>query len=231
MMMHGPCGLVNRDAPCMQDLEISPSGIFNKDNICLKKFPKVFNEATYFDKDGFVHYRRRNSGISIDKGICNLDNGYIVPYNRTLCLRFHAHINVEWCGWTILIKYLFKYISKGSDRIAARIPKPLGSSSSTNAERSSNIDEIQNFVDTRFICHHEAAWRIYNFLIHYREPAVQILSVHLEDMQLVTFRSNQRLQSVVRNPASKKTTLTEWLIYNRDSADGRHLTEWKKAVS
>ncbi|XP_071738962.1 uncharacterized protein [Rutidosis leptorrhynchoides] len=142
MMMHGPCGLVNRDAPCMQDLEISPSGIFNKDNICLKRFPKVFNEVTYFDKDGFVHYRRRNSGISVDKGICNLDNGYVVPYNRTLCLKFHTHINVEWCGWTMLIKYLFKYISKGSDRIAARIPKPLGSSSSTNAERSSNIDEI-----------------------------------------------------------------------------------------
>ncbi|XP_071713602.1 uncharacterized protein [Rutidosis leptorrhynchoides] len=175
MMMHGPCGLVNKSAPCIQDVEISPSGVFNKDNVCLKRFPKFFNEATYFDKDGFVHYRRRNSGISVDKGICNLDNGYVVPYNRALCLRFHAHINVEWCGWTMLIKYLFKYISKGSDRIAAHIPKPIGSSSSTNAKHSANVYEIQNFVDARFICPHEAAWRIYNFLIHYREPAVQVL--------------------------------------------------------
>ncbi|XP_071700026.1 uncharacterized protein [Rutidosis leptorrhynchoides] len=224
MMIHGPCGLVNKNAPCMQDVEISPSGVFNKDNVCLKKFPKMYNETTYFDKEGFVHYRRRNTGISVDKGICRLDNGYVVPYNRTLCLRFHAHINVEWCGWTMLIKYLFKYISKGTDRIAAHIPRPLGSTSSANTSRSSNVDEIQNFVDARFICPHEAAWRIYNFPIHYREPAVQILSVHLENMQLVTIRAQQPIRSVIQNPGSKKTTLTEWLDYNKNSTDGRHLT-------
>ncbi|XP_071712268.1 uncharacterized protein [Rutidosis leptorrhynchoides] len=43
-------------------------------------------------------------------------------------------------------------------------------------------------------------------------------------MQLVKFHSNQRLQSIVNNPVSKKTTLTEWLFYNRNSNDGRHLT-------
>ncbi|XP_071699966.1 uncharacterized protein [Rutidosis leptorrhynchoides] len=85
MMMHGPCGSLNDKAPCMEQTMQEP--------ICSKKFPKPFNESTYFDSEGFVHYRRRNLGVSVDKGICRLDNGYVVPYNRALCLQFHAHIN------------------------------------------------------------------------------------------------------------------------------------------
>ncbi|XP_071726453.1 uncharacterized protein [Rutidosis leptorrhynchoides] len=218
MMMHGPCGLLNKKAPCMEESEST------RESFCSKKFPKPFNEQTYFYKDGYVHYQRHNLGISADKKICRLDNGYVVPYNRTLCLRFHAHINVEWCGWSMLIKYLFKYISKGTDRVVAYIPRPIGCSTSTDIEQNSNVDEIKNFVDARFICAPEACWRIFNFPIHSREPAVQILAVHLKDMQLVKFHSNQRLKSIVNNPVSKKTTLTEWLFYNRNSSDRRHLT-------
>ncbi|XP_071687648.1 uncharacterized protein [Rutidosis leptorrhynchoides] len=150
MMMHDPCGLSNTKASCMEETLQEP--------VCSKKFPKPFNENTYFDKDGFIHYRRRNLGISADKKICSLDNGYVVPYNRALCLRFHAHINVEWCGWTMLIKYLFKYISKGIERVAAHIPRPVGGDTSANAEQNRNNDEIKNFVDARFICPYEACW-------------------------------------------------------------------------
>ncbi|XP_071694925.1 uncharacterized protein [Rutidosis leptorrhynchoides] len=95
MMMHGPCGSVNKDVLCMQNIETDSSATYIKTVMCTKKFPKHFNESTYFDKDGFVHYLRRDMGISVDKGICKLDNGCVVRYNRALCLRFHAHINVE----------------------------------------------------------------------------------------------------------------------------------------
>nr|GEY57970.1 DNA helicase [Tanacetum cinerariifolium] len=54
------------------------------------------------------------------------------------------------------------------------------------------IDEIQNYVDGRFICPYEAYWRIFDFPIHYREPTVQILNVHLEDMQRINFRERDR---------------------------------------
>ncbi|XP_071718473.1 uncharacterized protein [Rutidosis leptorrhynchoides] len=83
LMIHGPCGEFDKDAPCMENRK------------CTNRFPKPFNNNTYFDKDGFVHYQRRNTKIEVDKSICNLENGYIVPYNRYLCLRFLAHINVE----------------------------------------------------------------------------------------------------------------------------------------
>ncbi|XP_071739257.1 uncharacterized protein [Rutidosis leptorrhynchoides] len=198
MMMHCPCGLLNKNAPCMEESEST------RESFCSKKFPKPFNEQTYFDKDGYVHYQRRNLGISVDKKICRLDNGYVVPYNRALCLQFHAHINVEWCGWSMLIKYLFKYISKGTDRVTAYIPRPIGCSTSADIEQNPNVDELKFFIDARFICAPEACWRIFNFPIHSREPTVQILAVHLKDMQLVKFHSNQRLRSIVNNAGGKK---------------------------
>lgn len=43
-------------------------------------------------------------------------------------------------------------------------------------------------------------------------------------MQRVTFRSGQALQEIVEDERNKRTTLTEWLRYNRESTDGRHLT-------
>ncbi|GKE82321.1 hypothetical protein Tco_1552321 [Tanacetum coccineum] len=43
-------------------------------------------------------------------------------------------------------------------------------------------------------------------------------------MQRVVFRDNDRLDTVVTNAHSKKTTLTELLYYNEWNTDGRHLT-------
>ncbi|XP_071689999.1 uncharacterized protein [Rutidosis leptorrhynchoides] len=212
LMMHGPCGPLKQDAPCMQS------------HTCLKRFPKPYNDNTFFDKDGYIHYRRRNSGVHILKGDDELDNTYVVPYNRLLCLTFHAHINVEYCGWKMLIKYLFKYISKGTDRITMHISRPLGESSEVASQSATKVDEIQNFINGRFICAHEASWRIFGFPIHHREPAVQILAVHLDGQQLLNFHAQQPLHSIVNDIEKKKTTLTEWLTFNRNCSDGHHLT-------
>ncbi|KAI3693273.1 hypothetical protein L6452_33106 [Arctium lappa] len=42
------------------------------------------------------------------------------------------------------------------------------------------------------------------------EPAVQVLAVHLEKKQRITFKKNQPLQNIANNPMAKKTTLTQW---------------------
>ncbi|GJW57330.1 DNA helicase [Tanacetum coccineum] len=137
MMVHGPCGLFDSDAVCM------------KEGKCGKKFPKKFNEHTFFDANGYVHYRRRETNIYTTRRGVDLDNAYIVPYNRQLSLAFHAHINVEYCGWSMLIKYLFKYISKGTDKIAAKIVRQVGEPPAETNNASIKIDEIQNFIDGR----------------------------------------------------------------------------------
>ncbi|GJY66274.1 DNA helicase [Tanacetum coccineum] len=59
------------------------------------------------------------------------------------------------------------------------------------------------------------------------EPAIQILVVHLQDMQRITFRDRDRLRSVVDLPGKKNTTLTEWFAYNASNEMGRHLSYLK----
>ena len=131
MIMHGPCGNANPKAPCMQE------------GVCSKNYPKKCSDNTYFDQNGHIHYRRRRNGAYIQKGELKLDNTYVVPYNRLLCLMFHTHINVEYCGWSMLIKYLFKYISTGKDRIAAHIVTPIGDRGSSSTAPKIHVDEIK----------------------------------------------------------------------------------------
>ncbi|GJR22636.1 DNA helicase [Tanacetum coccineum] len=188
LMMHGPCGVANPSASCTE------KGIYNK------HFPKMYNDKTFFDTNGHTHYQRRQTQVHVMKGESRLDNCNKVPYNRMLCLAFRAHVIFEYCGWSMLIKYLFKYISKGPDRILGKIDRPIEDASTSTGER-----HIQ-------------------YPIHRREPVVQILNVHLENMQRVNFHERDRLDVIVNMPDKKKTTLTEWYVYNNEHTDGRHLT-------
>ncbi|GKD62900.1 hypothetical protein Tco_1305008, partial [Tanacetum coccineum] len=79
--------------------------------------------------------------------------------------------------------------------------------------------------DSKAVCMKEgkSCWRILKYKIHSRQPAVQILSVHLEIMQSVTFRDRQLLTLIVNDEGKTNTTLTGWLEYNKFNQDGRHL--------
>nr|GEW35739.1 retrotransposon protein, putative, Ty3-gypsy subclass [Tanacetum cinerariifolium] len=121
VMIHGPCGYANPNASCMKD-----------GGTCNHNFSKPYCDKTYIDKDRFVHYRHRDTEIQTQRQNVWLDNLYVVPYNKTLSMRYYAHINVEYCGSTMLIKYMFKYISKGTDRVIANVTRPLPDAPSTS---------------------------------------------------------------------------------------------------
>lgn len=91
------------------------------DSKCSKKYPKPFADYTSLDDDGYPIYKRRDLGHVVEKGGVVLNNQNVVPYNPYLLRRFQAHINVEWCNQISAIKYLFKYINKGPDRVTISI--------------------------------------------------------------------------------------------------------------
>ncbi|KAL3010537.1 hypothetical protein AAZX31_07G147700 [Glycine max] len=127
----------------------------------------------------FLHHsnKRRNNGNVVERNSVTLDNKFVVLYSPILLLRYRAHLNVEWCNQSTSIKYLFKYINKGSDRITAAIVN-VNNSDGTQTQIH---DEIKNYLDCRYVSPCEACWKIFSFLQHGRKPTVERLYFHLED--------------------------------------------------
>ena len=106
-MVHGPCGGFNNSAPCM------------KQGHCKRCFPKPFANSTIQGNDAYPIYRRRNN-LPVALPTCPnimVDNSWIIPYNPWLILKYDCHINVEVCASVKSVKYLYKYIHRGPDRI------------------------------------------------------------------------------------------------------------------
>ena len=103
---HGPCGMkINQNASCME----------NKS--CSKNYPRNFQKNTTEDENGYPKYRRRDNGSFVMKGKHRLDNRWVVPYNLFLATKYDSHINVEICSTVKAVKYLYKYVYKGHDKI------------------------------------------------------------------------------------------------------------------
>nr|KAJ0207917.1 hypothetical protein LSAT_V11C500254110 [Lactuca sativa] len=82
----------------------------------------------------------------------------------------------------------------------------------------------KNYLDGRYICPHEAAWRIFDFPIHHRNPAVQVLSIHEENTQAIVFKENTTIIEAIRNPSVVKTTLLAWFESNATDPTGHDHT-------
>ncbi|KAH9668825.1 ATP-dependent DNA helicase [Citrus sinensis] len=182
---------------------------------CTKHFPKKFNDQTTVDTNGFPVYKRRNTGIHVEKKGVFLDNRYVVPYHRNLIVKFDAHINVEICNYSRSVKYLFKYVHKGSDRTTATME---------SIDTTQEMDEIKTYLDCRYISATEACWRIFQFDIHYRKPAVERLPFHLPGEHTVIFEESKCLENVLTILGIEKTKFTEWLEANKNYDDARELT-------
>ena len=133
------------------------------------------------DEDGYAIYRRRDNGMTVEKNGVMLDNKFVVPYNINLLVKYQAHINVEWCNRSKSIKYLFKYVNKGSNRATFVLYENLHTGATSEAQHITNIDEIKTYLDCRYISTSKACWRLFEFDIQYREPIVQRLSFHIEN--------------------------------------------------
>ncbi|XP_010480490.1 PREDICTED: uncharacterized protein LOC104759239 [Camelina sativa] len=214
-MTHGPCGKDNPNLACTEN------------GICSRGFPKPYSRQTEFDDKGFVTYRRRHDSTNyITKGGKQLDNRYVVPHNLPLLKKYKAHINVKWCCKTEAIKYLFKYVTKGVDKATIVVEKNTGSTEGdgTSNKNTEDVDEIRKYQECRYLSACEVMWRIFAFDIHYSQPALLRLSLHLRDQQPVTYSADQSLESVISRPGIDRTMFTEWMKTNKTDSFARTLT-------
>jgi hypothetical protein len=149
-MVHGPCGPINPSAPCMRD------------GRCSKHFPKSFSPTTFVDHEGYPEYKRLDDGRQYRIGPHDVDNSWIVPHNRYLSSRFNCHISVETCVSFSTIKYLTKYIHKGSDQATVELFQG---------------NEVKKCLDARYVSACEACFRILEFRLHHHFPTVYRLQV------------------------------------------------------
>ncbi|GBM89299.1 hypothetical protein AVEN_88465-1 [Araneus ventricosus] len=170
-----------------------------KDGICSKKYSRQLIKETQTGDDGYPKFRR-----SPEDGGCTakirfrgkeieIDNKWVVPYSPLLSKMSHAHINVEYCKSVKSIKYICKYIHKGSDMAVFGLKK------------ANEHDDVTNYQLGRYISSNEAVWRVLSFPIHERHPTVVHLRVYLENGQRVYF-TRENAQAIASEPP--RTTLT-----------------------
>ncbi|XP_034839966.2 uncharacterized protein [Maniola hyperantus] len=191
-MIHGPCGPPNRtDLPCWDD----------EKKKCSKFFPKRETDTTFCDDRGFVNLKRNSQNeaeITYRGRKIKINDRWVVPYNAALLLKYDCHLNVEVSTATAVVKYLFKYITKGADH--SRVAVVLD---------ENRNDEIENYVTKRYLGSCEATWRILEFDLVCREPNVKQLAVHLEGQQYVYFKPGTETE------AANRTTSDLITYFNR----------------
>jgi len=196
VMVHTPCGNDhnNPNAPCLIDEK------------CSKNFPKQFQDQTVVTTDSYARLRRRDTGkkVKIGRGDSEreVDNRWVVPYCAWLLWKYKCHINVKSIASIKAIKYIYKYVYKGHDR--------------TTMQFGTCQDEVQLYLDARYISSCESGWRIYEFHMHEESPSVKRLQVHVEGEDLISWDEEQApdAQTVMEQAASRDSTLSAYFKAN-----------------
>ena len=211
-MIHGPCGPGFPPSPCI-----------DSDGVCTKRYPRAFADVTTDDSDGYPIYRRRNDGrkVKVKRQGTEfvVDNRWVVPHNMWLSKKYNAHINVEVCSSIKAVKYLYKYVYKGHDKVMIELNRPTAQ---VGTAVTNVVDEVQRYVDARYVSAPEAVWRIFGFSLHHEHPNVVPLEVHLPNEEKVYIRKKDNLAQVAQR-GPPRTTLTEWFRYNREHSNGRSI--------
>ena len=199
-MIHSPCGKYNKNRPCCK-----------KSGLCERAYPKPFCSSTSVNEESYPNYRRRspseggNSFVNDEKfGDLTITNEWIVPYNPYLLKKFEAHINVEICSSVKAIKYLHKYVFKGSDKAQIAVV-PVNSDavarnpitpSTTTTMLPKCVDEVAQYMDCRYIGPSEACHRLFGFPLHGAEPPVIRLQIHMPNYQQLYYEEGKERDAV-----------------------------------
>ncbi|XP_075080477.1 uncharacterized protein LOC107824485 [Nicotiana tabacum] len=123
-------------------------------------------------------------------------------------------VEARVCSDIKVVKYIYKYICKGHDKITFHIHA---------SDTDIDIDEIKEYQSARWVSPPEAAWRLLRFPISEMTPSVFHLQLHLEGQQFVSFKSIENVDRILSNLMIRKTMLTEFFVMNRTNKDAMQL--------
>ena len=215
-MIHAPCSN-HPDSRCMREGQYS------------KTLPKPFRSVTAsIEGVNYVSYRRlspeeggesevrtKKSNVS---GICKvaIDNSKVVPYSLDLLRKFCTQMNVELCISRVgSIKYLFKYVCKGSERVKVEIEgAPTDGKNESISKGVITIDGIRHYQDARYVSASEAPWRLISFPIVEHESSVEQLEIHLKSDRTVYYKEGEH-ENAKTLGKEKSTRLTAYFAANQ----------------
>lgn len=146
-----------------------------------------------------------------------LHSGHVVPHNLALIMKYEAHVNMEWCNQNTSIKYLFKYMNKGSDRISAVI-----------VLNKIGVDEsnykIKQYLDCRYVPPSKLCQRIFSYYVHGGKLAVERLFFHMEGKNSVYYKDFEQIGNVLLKASVTESMFTSWFVANREYDEARQLT-------
>ena len=217
-MIHKPCTQL-ASAPCIRDGK------------CCRGFPKHFRVETGISEGAnYISYRRRSprdGGEVVRQPFlvhgskyqdCDVDNSWVVPYSLQLLRMFQGHFNAELCISKVgSIKYLFKYVCKGQDRVTVEVRKARNEQSAEVPHRNVTeevvINVIKDYQEARYLSATESDWRLRGYSIVEHDPNVVRLEVHLEGQHVVYFNEGEEQEALVQSK-NKRTKLMAWFIAN-----------------
>ena len=116
-------------------------------------------------------------------------------------------LRVEFIGNFATVKYIYKYVHKGTDV-------------STTEIQGADRDEIAKFLNARTIDPYDATWRLFGYKVQDRYPAVQQLAIHEEGQQSVIFKEGEAKKAL---ETVKDTTLLAFFKFNSSEPEARSI--------
>ncbi|XP_057290340.1 uncharacterized protein LOC130613038 [Hydractinia symbiolongicarpus] len=117
-------------------------------------------------------------------------------------------LNLEACMSIKSVKYLYKHIYKDQDCANIEINERI------------DHDEVQTFLDARYVSAPEAIWRLFEFTMHQQSHVVHKLPVHFPNNHIVYFQQGQAEEALDR-AADQATKLKAWFVLNAENHDAR----------
>ena len=179
--------------------------------------------------DSYPEYRRRSPEdgghtVVLREGTDReeiLDNRRVVAHNVYLLMKYRCHINVEVCNSITAVKYLYKYVYKGHDRVMYGVKANDQLDMNPNQLRGPARDEIKEFVEARYCSTSEACWRTFEFSMGKLYPRVERLDIHKDEENNVLFTADEEhTRRVLESSCDTKLTMFFTLCKSEESKYG-----------